>query len=644
MSANGRMIPSVMTPVTMPTATDTATMPPATMATVRSETRARTSAGRRRCLWRRPVGGSSGASTTAKVPSGGCALVDARGAPPGDSVACLDDEHARSRLRDPARRAQARVPGADDAHVRVHGPDATGTVHVFGRCAAYRGFGTLDPLTIEVGTVMRFFRILAATAVASVFVVFAALPAAAQTGGGGTGVGDDHSRRINITGGLVVAGGETVSGPAVSADGNARIDGRVNGAVYVGRGDLFVDGRVTGDALVLDGDAVISGRVDGDVTVINGKASVRSGADVRGDVTSRTTPTAARGTVQGHVKKFDLESAFTGFLVVILALLWVAVTLSIAILGFLFVTLFPRAADAAVVAGRRVWVSLFWGVVIGILGPILGIVIMTSIVGIPLGAAMLGTVAVLGPLGYVAGALSFGRLLVKGSTTGGRIGAFFAGFGILRFAALVPGIGFLVGFVFATYGIGALTIAGWRAAHLMHVGAPGTPPAPALAAAGAPPPAPSDAPTVPIVAAAASSPRKARARKATAKKTTAKKTTKKKAPAKKKAAAKKKATSKKKAPAKTTAKRAPAKKKTPTRKSPAKTTTKKTAAKKKAPAKKTAPKRTTTKSTTAKRPAKRTSTAKRRTTAAKTGPAKRSPTTRRRATRSPARKGPRPGR
>jgi cytoskeletal protein CcmA (bactofilin family) len=331
-------------------------------------------------------------------------------------------------------------------------------------------------------------RALVATAVAGLLLLATALPAAAQNGGGG----EEQSRRINVTGGLVVAEGETVDGPAVSVNGRARIDGRVNGAVYVGRGDLLIAGRVTGDVLVLDGDATISGRVDHDITVLNGKATVTPGADVFGDVTSRTTPTAARGTVRGRVEKLDVGTLFAGFIVVLLALLWVAVTLSTAILGLLFVWLLPRAADGAVVAGRRIWASFFLGLGVGIIGPILGVIVFASVVGIPLAFAVFGTLAVLGPLGYVASSVIIGRLVVRGTGTGGRIGAFFLGFGILRFGALIPGIGFLIGFVFATYGLGALTIAGWRAGRRAF-GAPGAteemaalgpPPQPELATAG----------------------------------------------------------------------------------------------------------------------------------------------------------------
>ena len=146
--------------------------------------------------------------------------------------------------------------------------------------------------------------------------------------------------------------------------------------------------------------------------------------------------------------------------------LWIAVTLSVALLGFLFVLLFPRARgrhrrppDGG--SGRRVG----WGALIGIVGPILGVLVLVTIVGIPFGLGMLSALNVLAPLGYVASSLILGRLMVKGTSTGARIGAFFAGFGILRAVALLPGVGFIAWLLVCIYGLGALAQAAWRAGH-----------------------------------------------------------------------------------------------------------------------------------------------------------------------------------
>ena len=299
-------------------------------------------------------------------------------------------------------------------------------------------------------------KLLAGVVLAAVVLAVFTAPAGASPDGSSR----DH-RRISITGGEVVAAGEVVNGPVVSVDGPAIINGTVND-VYVGNGRLDIGGHVTGNALVVHGDVFITGRVDGDVIALDGRITTRAGARVNGDVRSRKAPNVAPGTVGGHVKTLNIGNLLGGFLIGFLIFLWIAVTVSVALLGLLFVLLLPRAADATSAAGRRFWPTLGWGALIGIAGPILGVLVLVTIVGIPFGIGILSALNVIAPLGYVASSLILGRLMVKGTSTGGRIGAFFAGFGILRAAALIPGLGVIVWVLACIYGLGALTQAAWR--------------------------------------------------------------------------------------------------------------------------------------------------------------------------------------
>jgi len=293
--------------------------------------------------------------------------------------------------------------------------------------------------------------------IAVVLAIFAAPAGAARDGSTG------NDRRISISGGIVVASGEVVNGPVVSVDGPVTINGTVNDDVYVGDGRLIIRGKVTGNVLVVHGDVLITGRVGDNVVALDGRITTRDGAHVKGDVLSRKTPNVAPGTVSGRVKTLNVSNLFAGFLIVFLIYLWIAVTVSVALFGFLFVLVFPRAADATVAAGRRFWRTVGWGALIGIVGPILAVLVLVTIVGIPFGLGMLSALNVLAPLGYVASSLILGRLMVKGTGTGARIGAFFAGFGILRAAALLPGVGVIVWVLVCMYGLGALTQAAWRA-------------------------------------------------------------------------------------------------------------------------------------------------------------------------------------
>ena len=293
--------------------------------------------------------------------------------------------------------------------------------------------------------------------IAVVFAVCAAPAGAARDGS------SRDDRRISISGGVVVATDEVVNGPVVSFDGPVTVNGTVNGRIFVADGRVTIRGHVTGSVLVVHGDVLITGRVGDDVVALDGRVTTRDGARVTGDVRSRKQPDVASGTVTGDVKKLNIQNLFGGILFVFLIYLWVAVTLSVALLGFLFVVLFPRAADATAAAGRRFWPTVGWGALIGIIGPILGVLVLVTIIGIPFGLGMLSALNVLAPLGYVASSLILGRLMVKGASTGARIGAFFAGFGILRAVALLPGIGVLAWVLVCMYGLGALTQAAWRA-------------------------------------------------------------------------------------------------------------------------------------------------------------------------------------
>src|SRR4051812_5710462 len=204
-------------------------------------------------------------------------------------------------------------------------------------------------------------KLLAAVGLAAVAIAAFASPSGAATNGSPL----RDNRRITISGGVVIQKGEVVNGPVVSVDGPAIINGTVND-VYVGNGRLDIGGRVTGDVLVVHGDIFITGRVGGDVVALDGRITTRDGARVNGDVTSRNAPNVAPGTVGGRVRKLNVGNLFGGFLVVFLIFLWIAVTVSVALLGLLFMLLFPRAADATAAAGRRFWPTLGWGALIGI--------------------------------------------------------------------------------------------------------------------------------------------------------------------------------------------------------------------------------------------------------------------------------------
>jgi hypothetical protein len=336
---------------------------------------------------------------------------------------------------------------------------------------------------------MRGVRLILACLLATAWVLAAATPAFAAHGGI-----TSSDRRISVSGDVEVARGEVVTGPVATIDGSAFIRGTVTDYVIVGDGDVHVSGKVTRGVVVVHGDATISGRVNGDVVALTGRVTVTRTGHVSGDVVSRRDPRIAHGTVKGDVRSVDLRGIFTGIIIGFLAYLWLAVTISIAVVGLVFVGLLPKAADTAVAASKRVKASIGWGLLIGVVGPFLAVLIVATVLGLPLGLTMLAGLNVLAPVGYVTVALMLGRVWVKGETSRARLGAFFAGFGVLRLVALIPGIGLIVWILVCLYGIGAVSMAAWYGGH--EARAPDDETAGQLPPPPPPPPAPVGSPPV----------------------------------------------------------------------------------------------------------------------------------------------------
>lgn len=240
-------------------------------------------------------------------------------------------------------------------------------------------------------------------------------------------------------------------------------EGETFDTVVIFDGPVTVEGTVREAVVAFNGTVDVTGTVEEDVVAFNGPITIRSGAVVGGDVVSRVSPVVEEGaTVEGEVRRnpFDLFRDPFPFVAGFLA--WAAVTVSMLILGLLLLLLAPRGADAVADAWRTgTGASIGWGLIFLIGLPIVAVLLLITLVGIPLGFGMLFALGLIYAIGYVAGAWVLGRLLLKPPTS--QVLAFLAGLGILRLVALVPILAGIVGFVATVVGLGALMVAAWRA-------------------------------------------------------------------------------------------------------------------------------------------------------------------------------------
>ena len=281
----------------------------------------------------------------------------------------------------------------------------------------------------------RSLAVLAVTA--TVVILGAAGPASAQAP-------DEREAQVVVTGRVEVRAGEQTT------------------AVVIFDGPAVIAGSVDGPVVAFNGDIRVSGTVEEDVVALNGRAVIEDGARVGGDVVSSRSPQIAPGaTVEGETR--TVRFSFRALGVLFWVAWWIAITISALVLGVLVLALAPRAMAAALgVARDQTGLAIGWGLLLAVGLPVASVAVMLTLVGIPLGLLALLSLALLYSLGYVAGAFVLGRVMVNEPTS--RYMAFLAGLAVLRLVGLVPALGGIVTFLASAFGLGALGIAGWRAA------------------------------------------------------------------------------------------------------------------------------------------------------------------------------------
>ncbi len=229
---------------------------------------------------------------------------------------------------------------------------------------------------------------------------------------------------VVVSGDVDVPRGETVDG------------------VYIANGDARIAGRVDGDVVVLSGDVLVSGRIEGDLFTASGKARLLPSAEVTGDVHygDERPQIALDARVRGDVGKQgwpDVGGLFSwigGFLI------WLAISVSTAVLGLLLLLIAPRAADAIYARSReRIGPMIAIGIAILIVLPIAAALAAVTILGLPLALGIFLVLLPLGAVAYVVAAWALGRRILKPPRQ--RVLSFLVGIAILRVAALVPFLG-----------------------------------------------------------------------------------------------------------------------------------------------------------------------------------------------------------
>ena len=232
-------------------------------------------------------------------------------------------------------------------------------------------------------------------------------------GAGSASAATDH---VVITGGAVVGAGQTA------------------GDVVVVDGPVTIAGHATGDVVAVSGPIRLTGRVDGDLIAVSDRAPLGPRARVGGDLRyGDDRPVLARGArVAGTISKEDWADAGNGWGWVSGLAWWLAVTVSTLIVGVLLVWLAPGALYAAERAVReRLGATIGWGVGIAIAAPLLAVLALVTLVGIPFGIALLLAAIPVLLVAYTTSAWIVGSRVLRNRSASPWV-ALLAGWGVLR--------------------------------------------------------------------------------------------------------------------------------------------------------------------------------------------------------------------
>lgn len=238
-----------------------------------------------------------------------------------------------------------------------------------------------------------------------------------------------------INGDVYVAGGEvivdgTVNGDLLAVGGMIKVSGTVSDDIRIAGGDLsfrgtvgqnvsvfggeieFIEGsRVAGNVVMFGGNTTlggtvngnvktmagmftVSGDVEGNVEAMVGEARLTSQAEVGGDFTYKAeqkadiSGTAVIGgeTTYTAVKNYDKKKAFGTHIIGAMVAGKIYGVLAALLLGFVFIHFAPKYVESATMdIKEKTWPALLYGLVTLIIMPIVAVLLMVTVIGIPLG-------------------------------------------------------------------------------------------------------------------------------------------------------------------------------------------------------------------------------------------------------------------
>jgi hypothetical protein len=235
-------------------------------------------------------------------------------------------------------------------------------------------------------------------------------------------------------------------------------------AVIVIKGDAQIAGTVTGLVLI-DGTATLTGATVGSVVLVSGTMDLAEGTTVLGDVAQvNSTVIQSGGVIEGETRDLAMGFATLGLLLGAVALVvWVGMGIATLLAALLLATFAgQQVRKTTYLIGREPGMVIVLGVGSLVVIPLIAILAMATVIGIPAGIGMLVIAwPALAFLGYLVGAIWIGEWLL--SRRAGYVPAArphvaaLLGLVVAFIAGIIP----LVSAIISIVGTGAVIRAAW---------------------------------------------------------------------------------------------------------------------------------------------------------------------------------------
>jgi hypothetical protein len=254
----------------------------------------------------------------------------------------------------------------------------------------------------------------------------------------------------------------------ISVQGDATLPaGEQADVVVVVQGDATIDG-VVNTLVVVDGTATLTGATVETMVVVRGSAMLHEGTHILGDVRTFDASVQNMGaTIDGQVTGMERDFVNVGLVLTpLFFLFWLGLAVSSLLAGLVLVALGTRQVrQTETLVRNELGMTLLFGLGGLILLPLIAILFMITIVGLPFGFALLLFVwPLVAFLGYMFAGVMLGewitiRLFNQPPAERPYLAAI-VGLIALQLVSIVPFVGAIASWI----GMGAVLLLAWRTA------------------------------------------------------------------------------------------------------------------------------------------------------------------------------------